>query len=236
MNRALVGLCFLLLWPAQSAAENAEENVRFLRLSAGATTTECVFSVRRGDKGWSIRSVTQAGKSSLSLIVAYDLSDHLVAAEVAWTTGPLKKIAKVDVDNGKARVHRTGKGAQEFDVPAGVIVTSAPDWTDTFLLCRRFQHGKEAKQEFPGLWIHPEQKAQRLTFSIERTGMDAIEHQGKRVKLDRFLVRLRNNSGYAAWAENGRMIKLQPLQAGVTYALVREGYEKSAAKLRETTR
>ena len=46
-------------------------------------------------------------------------------------------------------------------------------------------------------------------------------------------LRLRNNDGYAAWADDkGRMIKLQPLQGGAAYSLVLDGYQKSVENLR----
>jgi hypothetical protein len=168
------------------------------------------------------------------LTAAYDCTDHLTSAEVVWIVGEKSKKAMISVANGKARIQREGKEFQEFAVPPGVIVTSAPDWTDTFLLCRRYDRRQTGKQSFPGLWIHPLQDAQRLTFHIERTGSDTIEHAGKKLVLDRFLIRLRNNSGYAGWAnENGRMIRLRalPYRAGADM-LVLEGYEESAAKLR----
>ena len=117
-------------------------------------------------------------------------------------------------------------------MPKGVIVTSAPDWTDTWLLCRYYDRPKGGKQEFAALWIHPEQPAQRLNFSIERVGKQTIEHNGKKQELDRFTIRIRNNSEYIAWADDqGRMIKLMSKNNAGT-DLVLEGYEKSAAKLR----
>jgi hypothetical protein len=146
----------------------------------------------------------------------------------------MKKTATVVVADGKAEVLRGALPDQDFDVPKGVIVTSAPDWTDTFLLCQRYDPLKGGKQSFPGLWIHPEQASQRLTFAIERIGDAAIEHAGKKQKLDHYTIRLRGNSAYAAWADaHGLMIKLVPLlfKEGATNWLVLDGYEKSTATL-----
>ena len=134
--------------------------------------------------------------------------------------------------DGKATVERPGQKAQEFEVSPGVIVTSAPDWTDTFVLCRRYDRAKGGKQSFPGLWIHPEQAAHAPVFAIERTGEDKVEHAGKELKLGRYTIWLRGNSRYTAWADDaGRMIKLLPLPSkdGATNWLVLDGYEKSAA-------
>ena len=214
--------------------KNAPEKVRYLRPTSSGTVTECTFTIQRGPEGWSIQSITERGKGRLALTAAYNRANHLTSADVSWIVDGKSKKAKVSVAGDKARIQPEGKEAQEFAVPPGVIVTSAPDWTDTFLLCRRYDRQKAGKQSFPGLWIHPLQDSQLLMFRIERTGSDTIEHAGKKLVLDRFLIHLRNNSKYAAWAdEKGLMIKLHalPFRAGVDM-LVLEGFEKSTAKLR----
>lgn len=114
----------------------------------------------------------------------------------------------------------------------GVIVTSAPDWSDTFLLARGYDRKKGGKQEFPGLWIHPSQPTQVLRFSIEKVGSDTIVHEGKKIELDRCEIRIRGNSGYAAWIDaTGRLIRLLPLTAKEG-GMVLEGFEQSAARLK----
>jgi hypothetical protein len=235
MIRFLFSAWIVFLGSAGMGGEkNAPEKVRYLRPTSSGAVTECTFTIQRGPEGWTIQSMTERGKGRLALTAAYNRNDHLTSAEVAWTVDGKSKKAKVLVAGDKARIQREDKEAQEFAVPSGVIVTSAPDWTDTFLLCRRYDRDKAGKQSFPGLWIHPLQDSQRLTFRIERTGSDTTEHAGKKLVLDRFLIHLRNNSGYAAWAdEKGLMIKLHalPFRAGADM-LVLEGFEKSAAKLR----
>jgi hypothetical protein len=124
---------------------------------------------------------------------------------------------------------------QELDIPKGVLVTSAPDWTDTFLLCRRYDRKKAGKQSFTGLWIHPTQPAQLLPFSIERDGSDKVEVAGKTMELDRFSIRIRGPNPYLAWADdNGTMVKLLPLpyREGMLNWLMLEGQELTAARLR----
>ena len=101
-------------------------------------------------------------------------------------------------------------------------------------MCRRYDPKAGGKQSFPGLWIHPEQASQSLTFAIEKNSEETIDHADKKLKLSRYTIWLRGKSNYAAWADqNGRMIKLVPLpyKAGATNWLVLEGYEKSAAEL-----
>ena len=211
------------------------ETARYLRPADKQFEVECEFKLTRSARGSAIESVTQRGKTKLTVVARYDRADLLLDAEVRLATGDEKKSAAVTVKAGKATVKRTGQPAQEFDVPKGVIVTSAPDWTDVWMLCQRYDRAKGGKQEFAGLWIHPVEQCQRLTFIIEKTGADTIEHDGKKVMFDRFIIRLRGNSGYAAWADDmGRMIKLVPLptKADATNWLVLQGFEKSAAKLR----
>jgi hypothetical protein len=163
----------------------------------------------------------------------YDATDRLTAARAALTTAGTTATVTVQVKGGKARVVRQGQKPAEFDVPRGTIVTSAPDWSDVFLLCRRYDRGRKGKQEYPGLWIHPTRPPQRLTFSIEWQRADTIRHAGKDLALGRYRIRIRNNNAYVAWADGqGRLIRLLPLPhkekaAGMTLA----GYEPSAARL-----
>jgi hypothetical protein len=230
----------VLLWLTSAALpKDSDEKVRYLRQLPDKTATECVFTLQRGDKGSSIVSVTERGTARMTVSAHYDTTDTLTSAEATLTKGEQTMTARVQVAGGKAKVMRDKQDAQEFEVPKGVIVTSAPDWSDTFLLCQRYARPKGGKQEFVGLWIHPEQAAQRLTFTIERVGADAIEHNGKRLDLDRYAIRIRNNSEYVAWTDGkGRMIKLLslPLKEGTGTELVLEGYDKSAAKLRPPQR
>jgi hypothetical protein len=216
---------------------SAEERLRLLRLSGKDANVECDFSIQRQNSGWNIQSVTKRGNLSLTVAAHYDKDDRLTGASAVLAKPNEKTAVGVDIVAGKARVKRPGKEAQELDAPQGVMVTSAPDWTDTLLLCRRYDRAKGGKQEFAALWIHPEQEAQRLTLSIERLGGDQIEHEGQKLELSRFAIRLRGNSLYTAWADTkGRMVKLTPAPVAANkapeYELVLDSFEKSAAKLR----
>jgi hypothetical protein len=170
----------------------------------------------------------------MAVTASYDAQHALVHAQATLSDGARKKTVRVEIKDGQATLKRDAGEMQEFAAPRGVIVTSAPDWTDTFLLCRYYDRKKGGKQEFPALWIHPEQPGQRLTFLIERVGMDTIDHQSRKLGLQRYRIRIRNNSAYVAWTDgDGEMIKLMSLpvkgKGGTT--LVREGYESSAAPL-----
>ena len=216
------------------ADDDAIEKSRYVRPSAKAFLFECEVTVKKFKSGSTVESVTERGKLKLTVASRYDERDHLTAADAILENDGKKMTATVTTTDRKARVQREGKDAQEFEVRSGVIVTSAPDWTDAILMCRRYDVKAGGKQSFPGLWIHPEQPSQSLTFTIEKDGEESIDHAVEKLKLSRFTIGLRGNSRYAAWADTGgRMIKLVPLpyKENASNWIVREGYEKSAANL-----
>jgi hypothetical protein len=216
---------------------DAIETARYLRPSERAFVPESEITVKKSRTGLSVESVTERGKSKLTVSSRYDDRERLTSAEVTLVSGDKKVAHAVSVTfaAGKATIRREGQPAQEVDVAPDAIVTSAPDWTDAFLLCRRYDRKAGGKQSFPGLWIHPEQATQLPKFAIERTGQDTIEHAGKERKLDRYTIWLRSTSTYAAWADDqGRLIKLVPFpyKEGAGNWIVLEGYEKSSSGVR----
>jgi hypothetical protein len=201
-----VGCVLLALAACRAIAP--PETVRYSRITARGAVPECAFTVRPEESGWSLLSVT--GK--LAVEAHYDHSDRLVRA----SAGRGGDAARVEVTGDRLKVVRSN-GEQEFDAPPGIIVTSAPDWADTFRICRLWKRSVRGRQEFPGLWIHPVQPAQRLTFTAERIGSDG--------NLDQLSIRLRGNSAYVAWVdEAGRMIKLTalPVKEGSTVLVLEE--------------
>lgn len=193
---------------------------------------ECTFTVRSERSDWSIESVTERGRTVMT-VASRHASNGLVGATATLVRGEERRVVRVSVDGGRATVTRPGGESREVDVPEGVIVTSAPDWTDTFLLCRRYDRARGARQEFPGLWIHPDRDPFRLTLVAERKGTDEIDHGGKALPLDRLELRLRGNSRYAAWVDpDGRMVKLVSLPYGEkSTRLVLEGFRRSTEGL-----
>jgi hypothetical protein len=210
------------------------EEVRYTRPAAAMAVTECTFRITRQGKGWTITSRTERGAVQMEVEARYDAEDRLTAARATLKTSAGVQAVTVQVKDGKATIQRTGQQPVELDVPRGTIVTSAPDWSDVFLLCRRYDRSRQGKQDHPALWIHPTQPPQRLTFSIEWQGTDTIRHAGKAVELSRYRIRIRNNSAYAAWADaRGRLVRLIPLAGkGTAPGMTLEGYERSAATLR----
>jgi hypothetical protein len=214
--------------------EAGREEMRYTRPAGAKTATECTFRITRQGAGWTITSRTDRGDAKMEVESRYDAEDRLTAASATLTWRGAAKAATVQVKDGTATVRREGKEAAECDVPRGTIVTSAPDWSDVFLLCRRYDRGRKGKQDFPALWIHPTQPPRRMTFSIEWQGADTIRHAEKELPLSRYVIHIRNNSAYAAWADSrGRLIRLIPLpRKGTAPGMTLEGYERSAAALR----
>ena len=215
----LVGGSTLLTTSCSAPARAPSTHViRYFRVSPQGKALECTFAVLRGAEGWTITSVT----GNMKVEARYDGSDRLLDAQASLQNGAT---ARVDVVGGRAKVTVPGREDRELDVAAGVIVTSAPDWTDTFRICRRWNREQGGKQTFPGLWIHPVQPIQQLTFSAEFVRRDG--------DLDVITIRLRNNSPYRAWVDpKGRMIKLAalPVKEG-SVVLVLDGAQSAAAGL-----
>ena len=206
--------------------------LRYLRPAGDGWTNECLFTIAKRQDGWSIAGVTERGPLRLTLESAYGPKDALATSVLTVRNGDKESVSIATVRDGAARVQLWEQPLKMVQVPPGVIVTSAPDWTDTLLLCARYDHAAAGKQTFPALWYHPDQAVQLLKLAIERQGYHTIQHDGKDVKLARFTIELRGKSQYAAWATmEGTMVRLIPLPHKQTQrsGLILEAYEKSAA-------
>jgi hypothetical protein len=243
MNTAhLVNLCLAML--ASSATVPAPQQdttqakppsidtVRFLRPAGADWVFETEVRIQADASGTKIASRTGREKAQLAIESRFDKSERLLAASVTESRNDVERAARVEVRDATARVTRAGGEQAEFDCPPGVIVTSAPDWTDVVLMVKRFDRQRGGKQEFAGLWIHPTQEPRRLTFSITHLGGDMIEHEGKQLSLDRFRIVLRGGSRYIGWGDaQGKLIRLTP-ESAPQQGIVLDGWQKSAGPLR----
>ncbi len=215
-----------------SIADEKHESIRYLRRTASGFATEAEIRIDSGPQGTTITSVTGRSDAGLTVKSSYDAKGVLTEARVSTQRGGDRQEATVSAGDGKARVMRHDGTAQEFDCPAAVIVTSAPDWTDSVLAVRRYDRRKGGKQEFAGLWVHPVQPPQRLTFSLTRQGDDVVKHAGQDARLTRLLLVLRGGSRYVVWADDeGRMVRLAPEKAA-DQGIVLAGWEDAAAEFR----
>jgi hypothetical protein len=207
--------------------------LRYLRPAGDGWTNECLFTIAEREDGWSIASVTERGPLKLSLGTTYDTKSVFTSSTLAILNDGKGLTSLATIKNGKALVLQSpGQPVKEFQAPPDAIVTSAPDWTDTLLLCARYDRAAGGKQTFQALWYHPEQSTQVLKLSLEHHGYDTIQHDGKDKKLARYRIELRGKSQYAAWATlEGTMVRLIPLphKAKQRTGLILEGYEKSTA-------
>jgi hypothetical protein len=192
-------------------ASAADEIVRYVRMSEKGPVNESEIRFDHDTGGRTITSVTTRGRTSLTLVSRYDADNRLRRASVQLTTKAATSTATVKVADGKATVERTGAAPATLDCPPGVIVTSAPDWTDAVIAVRRYDPRGEAAQEFPGLWIHPTEAPARLTFKLTRQREEEVTRDGRGVRLLRLVLELRGGAKYAVWRDDaGQLVRLMP--------------------------
>ena len=197
--------------PGFQAEDGSSESWRYLRWSGGKFVLESTIERQRTEDRYVLKSVTTRPGTTLTLSAKFGPMDRLIEADVAVEQGTEKRSARVTTGENTARVTRADGAATELKCLPGVIVTSAPDWTDTVFLVRRYDRSTGGKQEFPGLWIHPKQEPMAVRFTISRLGKDSVDRDGKQYSLDRFLIELRGGSRYTGWGdERGRLVRLHP--------------------------
>jgi len=195
------------------------------------TAVDPLIVVVRNRKGQAVTSRTRRGERTLTLKSRFDNRGRLLSAQVTLATGKQAQTARVVVEDNRARVTRTDLPERTLDCPPGVIVTSAPDWTDAFLAVRRFKRDGPARQAFAGLWVHPAREPLAPRFELTRTGSDAIRKDDRPVRLDRFELVLRAGSRYTAWATSkGQLVRLFP-SGKPQQGIVLDGWEHATKSL-----
>jgi len=203
--------------------------LRYLKEVDGKFVLESEVTETRGDQGVTYVSRTERGKDTLTLTLRFDRKNQVTAAEAVLGGPRTKQSASVVFQNNTTQVKRPGGVADLVKVGANPVVTSAPDWSDIFQLVRRYDGAKGGRQEFPGLWIRPDQPPRVIPFTIERVGDDTVRVKEKPLKLDRYRIKLRSGN-YLAWADNGRVLKLM-VPSKPSSAVVLEGYEEATRGL-----
>jgi hypothetical protein len=217
---------------ALAAPPEKSQPLRYLKLADGRFVTESEVTETRTETGSSFASRTERERERMTLTLTYDERGKLLSAEAALDTGSGRRPAALLSFPGKRVQLRRSGGITEFltKITPDVVVTTAPDWSDIFQLVRRYDAKKAGRQEFPGLWIHPNYPAKTLTFSIENTGKDTIAVKDKKIGLDRYRVHLRSGD-YLVWADsNGRVYKLMVPGKPAT-SVVLEGYQEETRDL-----
>lgn len=197
------------------------ETLRYLRPSGDKFVLESEIATT----ATTYTSLTERGTQKMTLNLTFGKDKTITEAEAILQTNESRQRAFLKLDGTKARLTRDSK-VEEFETAADPVVTTAPDWSDIFLLVRRYDIDKAGKQEFAGLWIHPVKETLKLTFMIERIGQETIVVKDKRVKLARYRIHLRSGD-YVAWADSSRtVVKLMPANAKAGLVVL-EGYEQS---------
>jgi hypothetical protein len=242
MDRRIHALAGTIVWFATlscgfselHAADRPETRkvFQFLRPAGSEFKKETEIQLRRSTDSLVVTSVTQRGQEKLTVTSRFDSKDVLCSAEVTIQRGQHRQSASVTVTDGTARVLRDGKEAVELACPRGVIVTSAPDWTDSFMAVQRYDPNGEKTQRFPGLWIHPTGKPLELTIQLTHLGQDSVKHGCQAVDLDRYLLVLRGGSRYVVWrSPRGQLVRLVPAKSG-RGGIVLAGWEQATGNLK----
>ena len=188
------------------------ESFRFLRVSGSEFIRETEIHLARTEDKYIVTSMTYRGAQTLTVTSRFDSENQaLVSAKVTLKEGKRIQSASVGVVEGTAQATRDGHEPNKLACPSGVIVTSAPDWTDSFMAVRRYDLKGRKTQTFPGLWIHPTREPLKLTIRLTRLGHDSVTHDNKIATLDRFLLVLRGGSRYIVWRNHqGHLVRLVP--------------------------
>jgi hypothetical protein len=204
--------------------------LRYVRPGKDGFVLESLVTEVTTEKGVKYASLTDRGSEKMTLTIRFDDRRRVLEAEAVRQTKKGKETVTVAFDEKGAVLTRKDT-TERLDVSADVVVTTAPDWSDVFMVVRRYDQGKGGKQTFAGLWIHPTQDTRQLSFTVEAEKEEVIEAEGKKVPLKRFRVTLRSGA-YLVWADgSGKVYRLMPPGKPAS-AVILEGYEKATSDLR----
>lgn len=209
----------------------SSSKVQFLRVSGSEFVKETEIQLSRTKESLAITSSTQRGEQTLTVTSRFDAKNELTSAKVTLRQGKRVQSASVTVTDGIARVVRDGQETNELECPGGVIVTSAPDWTDAFMAVRGYDPQGDTTQKFSGLWIHPTREPLKLALTLTRLGHDSVTMSDKSVNLDRLLLVLRGGSKYVVWRnQQGQLVRLLPAKG--SGGIVLTGWESATRDLK----
>lgn len=222
----------LILYASYSfAADEQSRTIRYNRPAGSQYVREFKLTRKPYAEGHSISSVTRRGQTHLSLVSEFDTAGHLRSAKVAIDSGTKRQTAQAHSEGTSVTVKRANGLIDVLDCPRGVIVTSAPDWTDTFMVTRRYDENKGGEQQFDGLWIHPTREPLRLTFRVRHEGTDTVECQGETHRLERISIVLRNESRYVAWRDGRRQLVRLVADGREQPSIVLDGWQEATRHL-----
>ncbi len=217
-------------------ASAEDKTLKYVRPSAKGPVEESEIRFEGDTAGQTITSVTTRGTTTLTLTSRYAGEGRLAPSQRAIGIENLHEGVSGSGHRdrrrrqGDRRAH--GREPATFDCPPGIIVTSAPDWTDAVEAVRRYMPSGTVAQEYPGLWIHPTQEPARLTFKLVRQSEDEVRRAGRAAGLLRLVLELRGGSKYTVWRNDaGQLVRLMP-QGKPEQAIVLAGWEEATGELK----
>lgn len=231
----LVGVSGLLGRIARAQTdEPAAELFQYVRPAGSEFIPETEFKLETMTTGLVITSVTQQGQQKLTLVSRYRGEQELLQASVAvLRAGQPEESAEVRVTGERGRILRGDLPVVTLPCPPGVIVTSAPDWTDAFLAVRRYRHMGPATQTFAGLWIHPQREPLELSIQLTKIGQVSVRRGEEPQQLDRFRLILRAGTTYTVWGNSQQqLVRLLPAKAS-SGGIMLQGWEDATRELRD---
>jgi hypothetical protein len=221
-----MSLLFLLASAAVIPADDGPTKpvpLRYVRSADDKIVTESEVTTTRDGDDTVIVSRTQRPDETMTLTLRQDKDGQLLSAEAVRESGKMKKTATLTVQGKTAQLKQGGitdflKGGGEL------IVTSAPDWSDVFQLVRRYDAKKGGEQQFAGVWIHPDNPPQELTFTITNDDVETVKVKDKEVRLGRYKVKLRSGD-YIVWADAAKRVVKLTAVGPKAKPVVLEGFE-----------
>ena len=207
------------------------EKLRYVKPVRGRFVLETEITIARNTQGTNYTSVTRRGMRQLTVHSRFDKKRRLVDAQVTLKTDSGTQTASAKARGKTVSIKKQDGAIVEFKCPPGVIVTSAPDWTDAILCTRAFDNRKGKTQQFAGLWIHPTRQPLRLTFTLTLDGTQRLRNQGTPQDVERFTLTLRGGSRYVVWRNQQRqLVRLAPSKTP-SQAIFLAGWERASFKL-----
>lgn len=221
----------ILVCVCQPGPASAEFNLEYVRPAGDKFVLESAVTLRKTAEGFLYESVTHRPNVKMTLKLRFNAKQVLQTAELEQETDGGKLPAKVTFDKKTAMVTRPGQKGLQLNLAAeAVLATTAPDWSDIFLVLRRYDQKLGGKQEFVGVWFHPINPPGGRAFVVEELGKDAIAAGDKKLTLGRYRVQLRSGA-YLVWADaEGKVYKLMP-PGQPQSAVILKGQEKATAGL-----
>jgi hypothetical protein len=231
MKGTVVGLFFTLMCFLPKLTHSADPEKpsvsRYTRPAGDKFVLESEITTSSKGPESTYTSLTDRGNEKMTLTLRYR-DKKLTSAEAIQSTKEKSSTVQMTTNGTTAEIRRGEKVETIKDIPEP-IVTTAPDWSDIFLLVQRYDAKKGGKQDFVGLWIHPVKETLKLSFSIEHQGTTSITVKERKIALDQYRITLRSGA-YLVWADESRTV-YKLISANGKGPVFLEGFEDATKDL-----